>query len=91
MDGSLPGYARVRLRPGASRTLFETAAILLAAHTTLLVFHPEATLLSNLFSSTLLALATILACLLLVAKATRRGHCGSCSEPPFWPRLVSWD
>jgi signal transduction histidine kinase/DNA-binding response OmpR family regulator len=50
----------MKLRPGASRTLFETAAILLAAHATLLVFHPEATLLSNLFSSTLLLLAAIL-------------------------------
>jgi signal transduction histidine kinase/DNA-binding response OmpR family regulator len=50
----------MKLRPSASRTLLETAAILLAAHATLLVFHPEATLLSNLFSSTLLLLATIL-------------------------------
>jgi hypothetical protein len=53
----------VKSRPGASRALLVTATILLAAHATLLAFHPEATLLSNLFILSMLLLATIL-CLL---------------------------
>jgi signal transduction histidine kinase/CheY-like chemotaxis protein len=51
------------LRPGAPRTLLEAAIILVTAHTTLLVFHPNATLLSNLFILSLLLLVTTL-CLL---------------------------
>jgi signal transduction histidine kinase/DNA-binding response OmpR family regulator len=53
----------VRSRPAASRTLLVTATILLTVHATLLVFHPEATLFSNLLILSMLLLATIL-CLL---------------------------
>jgi signal transduction histidine kinase/ActR/RegA family two-component response regulator len=53
----------VRSQLGASRILLVTAAILVTAHATLLVLHPDATLLSNLFILSMLLLATIL-CLL---------------------------
>jgi signal transduction histidine kinase/CheY-like chemotaxis protein len=50
----------MRAAPGAARSLFVAATILLAAHAILLVFHPEATLLSNLFILSMLLLATVL-------------------------------
>jgi hypothetical protein len=53
----------VRSRLGASGILLPTATILVTAHATLLVLHPEATLLSNLFVLSMLLLATTL-CLL---------------------------
>jgi signal transduction histidine kinase/CheY-like chemotaxis protein len=53
----------VRSRLGASGILLATATILVTAHATLLVLHPEATLLSNLFVLSMLLLATTL-CLL---------------------------
>ena len=40
----------VRLAPGAARSLFAAAAILVVAHVTLLIFDPRATFLSNLFN-----------------------------------------
>ena len=43
------GWAVISARPGAARNLLVAGAILVAAHTTLLVFDPRATLLSNLF------------------------------------------
>jgi signal transduction histidine kinase/DNA-binding response OmpR family regulator len=57
------GFPVMRAAPGAPRALLVTATILLTVHATLLVFHPEATLLSNLFILSMLLLATIL-CLL---------------------------
>ncbi len=53
----------MRSQPGASLTVLVTATILVTFHATLLVFYPEATLLSNLFILSMLLLATIL-CLL---------------------------
>jgi signal transduction histidine kinase/CheY-like chemotaxis protein len=50
----------VRSRPAAYRILLVTATILVTAHATLLVFHPGATLRSNLFVLGMLLLATIL-------------------------------
>jgi hypothetical protein len=50
----------MRSKSSASRVLLATATILVGAHATLLAFHPEATLLSNLFILCLLVLATTL-------------------------------
>jgi hypothetical protein len=50
----------MRSKSSASRVLLVTATILVGAHATLLAFHPEATLLSNLFIVCLLLLATTL-------------------------------
>ena len=60
---SFPGYTRVSSRSGAPHNLLVTATILVVAHATLLVFHPGATLLSNLAILSMLLLATTL-CLL---------------------------
>jgi hypothetical protein len=51
---------KARSLSGASRTLLVTATMLVGAHATLLAFHPEATLQSNLFILCLLLLATTL-------------------------------
>src|SRR5450631_2657578 len=49
-DGRIcAGWALIGARPRAARGLFVAATILVAAHVTLLVFDPRATLLSNLF------------------------------------------
>jgi hypothetical protein len=53
----------MRAAPGAALSLLVTATILLTVHATLLVFHPEATLFSNLLILSMPLLATIL-CLL---------------------------
>ena len=80
-------------RPRTSRTLLETGAILVAAHLTLLAFHPDATLISNLLVSILLLLATTLC----VVGAHSEGR----ETRPLWLLLgagffsghgwVSWD
>jgi signal transduction histidine kinase/CheY-like chemotaxis protein len=44
------GYAVMRARPGAARSLFVAGTILVAAHVALLVFDPRALFLSNLFN-----------------------------------------
>jgi signal transduction histidine kinase/CheY-like chemotaxis protein len=49
MDAFVRGWAVIGARPGAARNLFVAGLILVAAHVTLLVFDPRATLLSNLF------------------------------------------
>jgi signal transduction histidine kinase/CheY-like chemotaxis protein len=49
MDAFVRGWAVIGARPGAARNLFVAGTILVAAHVTLLVFDPRATLLSNLF------------------------------------------
>jgi hypothetical protein len=50
----------VRSQSSAPRTLLMAAAMLVGGHATLLALHPEATLVSNLFSLCLLLLATTL-------------------------------
>ena len=49
MDAFVRGWAVIGAKPGAARNLFVAGLILVAAHVTLLVFDPRATLLSNLF------------------------------------------
>jgi signal transduction histidine kinase/CheY-like chemotaxis protein len=49
MDAFVRGWAVIGARPGAARNLFVAGLIVVAAHVTLLVFDPRATLLSNLF------------------------------------------
>ncbi|MEA2543966.1 MAG: two-component system, sensor histidine kinase and response regulator [Acidobacteriaceae bacterium] len=64
------GWVVISARPGAARSLFVADTILVAAHATLLVFDPGATLLSNLFILTFLILG-VTGCLL-----------GAYREPP---------
>jgi len=71
----------MRVGPGAARSLFAAGAILVVAHTTLLIFEPRATFLSNLFLFVYL-LPAVSVCL-LGAYSESPDHCGSYSGPVF--------
>jgi signal transduction histidine kinase/CheY-like chemotaxis protein len=81
MNGNCSRHRGMRLGPGASRSLFVTSAVLVAAHLTLLILDPRATFLSNLF---ILALPVLAATACLLASST-----GAAESRPLWLLLGS--